>query len=119
VSLGVKKRTIQAEQTVKTALARRAESPLKIDPDSTPGCTPESISNLPENKQVNVDVFSNPRNKSQTDEVLLAKLICGACVYRDECLDESLKEGYPVGIWGGLDESERRSLARARRHRSA
>jgi WhiB family redox-sensing transcriptional regulator len=39
-----------------------------------------------------------------------AKRICGACDVRAECLDYALRIKDPHGIWGGLNESERRSL---------
>ena len=37
-----------------------------------------------------------------------AKPICDACEVRGECLDYSLRIREPHGIWGGLNESERR-----------
>ena len=39
-----------------------------------------------------------------------AKHICGGCDVRAECLDYALSIKEPHGIWGGLNESERRSL---------
>lgn len=44
----------------------------------------------------------------------LAKSVCARCHLRSECLERGLDE--PFGIWGGLDESERRRL-RAQRAR--
>lgn len=43
-----------------------------------------------------------------------AKQICAACPVRVDCLLHALNEGEEHGIWGGLDETDRR---RARRHR--
>jgi WhiB family redox-sensing transcriptional regulator len=37
-----------------------------------------------------------------------AKQICDTCEVRPECLDYSLRISDPHGIWGGLNESERR-----------
>ncbi|MCB0952613.1 MAG: WhiB family transcriptional regulator [Microthrixaceae bacterium] len=37
-----------------------------------------------------------------------AKEICTDCVVRSECLEYSLEIREPHGIWGGLNESERR-----------
>jgi WhiB family redox-sensing transcriptional regulator len=39
-----------------------------------------------------------------------AKRICGGCDVRDECLEYALRIREPHGIWGGLNESERRLL---------
>ncbi|MBT5139176.1 MAG: WhiB family transcriptional regulator [Acidimicrobiaceae bacterium] len=40
-----------------------------------------------------------------------AKLICGECAVRDDCLGYALSIREQHGIWGGLSEAERRSLA--------
>jgi WhiB family redox-sensing transcriptional regulator len=42
-----------------------------------------------------------------------AKRVCGGCMVSDECLAFGLHE--PFGIWGGLDEKERRLLLRRSR----
>ena len=39
-----------------------------------------------------------------------AKAICGECPARQECLEYALEIREPHGIWGGLNENERRSL---------
>lgn len=39
-----------------------------------------------------------------------AKAICGGCVVEDDCLTYSLQIREPHGIWGGLNENERRAL---------
>ncbi len=39
-----------------------------------------------------------------------AKQICTECDVRVECLDYSLKIREPHGIWGGLNEAERRGM---------
>jgi WhiB family transcriptional regulator, redox-sensing transcriptional regulator len=39
-----------------------------------------------------------------------AKAICRGCSVRRECLDHALAVGEMHGIWGGLNESERRGL---------
>ena len=38
------------------------------------------------------------------------KAICRQCPVRRECLDYSLGIGEAHGIWGGLNETERRGL---------
>jgi WhiB family redox-sensing transcriptional regulator len=39
-----------------------------------------------------------------------AKSICRGCPVRTECLDHALRVGEMHGIWGGLNEFERRGL---------
>jgi WhiB family redox-sensing transcriptional regulator len=39
-----------------------------------------------------------------------AKLVCGGCEVRAECLGYALDHGERFGIWGGLSEQERRRL---------
>lgn len=39
-----------------------------------------------------------------------AKAICRECPVRNECLDFALDTREPYGIWGGLNELERRRL---------
>jgi len=39
-----------------------------------------------------------------------AKRVCAACPVRQECLDYALRVREPFGIWGGLNETERRRL---------
>lgn len=39
-----------------------------------------------------------------------AKGMCAACPVRQPCLDYALRIREPHGIWGGLNESERRDL---------
>jgi WhiB family transcriptional regulator, redox-sensing transcriptional regulator len=43
------------------------------------------------------------------DEVSVAKAICRTCGVLDECRDYALATRQPFGVWGGLDEEERRS----------
>lgn len=39
-----------------------------------------------------------------------AKAVCGRCPLRAECLAYALDAGEAHGVWGGLDEYERRVL---------
>jgi WhiB family redox-sensing transcriptional regulator len=39
-----------------------------------------------------------------------AKRVCAVCPVRRECLDYALRVREPFGIWGGLNEAERRRL---------
>jgi WhiB family redox-sensing transcriptional regulator len=43
-----------------------------------------------------------------------AKSICARCPVRGECLDYALRIREPHGIWGGMNEMERRMLLRER-----
>lgn len=39
-----------------------------------------------------------------------AKAVCAACPVRKECLNYALRIREPHGIWGGLNEMERRAI---------
>jgi WhiB family redox-sensing transcriptional regulator len=41
----------------------------------------------------------------------VAKSICALCPVRQDCLSFALRTAEPHGIWGGLNELERRELA--------
>ena len=41
-----------------------------------------------------------------------AKAVCAACPVRDECLDHAVAYDERYGIWGGLNQDERRNLRR-------
>ena len=43
-----------------------------------------------------------------------AKAICARCPVRMECLEYAIRIREPHGIWGGLNELERRILIRHR-----
>ncbi|MFE9816950.1 WhiB family transcriptional regulator [Streptomyces sp. NBC_00236] len=47
-----------------------------------------------------------------------AKAVCRSCPVRQECLRWALDNGQDAGVWGGLDESERRTLKRRSRRRA-
>jgi WhiB family redox-sensing transcriptional regulator len=49
------------------------------------------------------------------EQVERAKAICAACPVRAQCLEWSLTTCQDAGVWGGLDEEERREIRRARR----
>ena len=49
----------------------------------------------------------------------VAKAVCRGCPVRDDCLEWSLATCQDAGVWGGLDEEQRREIRRARRRRSA
>ena len=62
-------------------------------------------------------VFFPPTTFERKDEKLerevRAKAICGTCSVRKPCLDYALKIREPHGIWGGLNEVERKALIAA------
>ena len=59
-------------------------------------------------------VFFPPTHTERKDERAeredRAKQICAACGVRKPCLDYALQIREPHGIWGGLNESERKGL---------
>ncbi len=59
-------------------------------------------------------VFFPPSYAEKRDEKrrreLRAKNICASCPVRSDCLDYALEIGEQHGIWGGLNEVERRSM---------
>jgi WhiB family redox-sensing transcriptional regulator len=57
-------------------------------------------------------VFFPPHHVERKDERLSrerrAKAICASCPVREPCLEYALMIREPHGIWGGLNETERR-----------
>jgi WhiB family redox-sensing transcriptional regulator len=47
-----------------------------------------------------------------------AKAVCSGCDVVAECLNWALETGQDSGVWGGLDEHERRKLKRRNARRS-
>ncbi len=47
-------------------------------------------------------------------QITQAKAVCAGCPVRSACLDWAMASGQEAGIWGGLDEDERRALRRRR-----
>lgn len=43
---------------------------------------------------------------------LAAKQYCAVCAVREQCLRYSIENREPFGVWGGLDERERKALLR-------
>ena len=50
------------------------------------------------------------RKDEKQDRERRAKAICTTCSVRRDCLDYALRIKEPHGIWGGLNELERRVL---------
>lgn len=55
-----------------------------------------------------------PGRHSTKADVEAVKAVCDACPARRGCLEWAMETHEPEGIWGGLDEDERRRLRRAR-----
>ena len=61
------------------------------------------------------EVFFPPEGAEHRHERLErefeAKAICATCVVRRPCLDYALAIDEPIGIWGGLNERERKRIS--------
>ncbi|MBV9291535.1 MAG: WhiB family transcriptional regulator [Frankiales bacterium] len=44
------------------------------------------------------------------DEVAAAKAVCARCSVLVDCRDYAIRTRQPFGVWGGLDENQRREL---------
>ena len=53
--------------------------------------------------------FPFARNGGAVEQITSAKAVCGRCEVGQHCLSYAL-ETMPHGIWGGLNEVERREL---------
>ncbi|MGH9135858.1 MAG: WhiB family transcriptional regulator [Acidimicrobiales bacterium] len=63
-------------------------------------------------------VFFPPSTFERKDEKLdrerRAKAICATCAVKKPCLDYALRIREPHGIWGGLNENDRKRLLEQR-----
>ena len=50
------------------------------------------------------------RKEDKVARELRAKAICEQCAVRQQCLQYALRIREPHGIWGGLNEAERKQL---------
>jgi len=50
------------------------------------------------------------------DDNELARRFCVGCKVREECLEYAFRSNQPYGIYGGLDERERRKAKRKKPH---
>jgi len=59
-------------------------------------------------------VFFPPSHVERKEERLIrersAKAICRSCGVRPDCLEYAIRIREPHGIWGGLNEAERKQL---------
>lgn len=64
-------------------------------------------------RQVDPDLFYPEGERGATAFLIEeAKGYCRTCPVMHECLEDALERGEPHGVWGGLDENERRALRR-------
>lgn len=63
-----------------------------------------------------LNVYKTHKGETQ-DRYPAARLVCAECPVRLDCLEFALETGQDKGLWGGLDEYERRAL-RGRRARA-
>ena len=63
-------------------------------------------------------VFFPPSHAERKDEKVArearAKAICSECHVREACLDYAIRIREPHGIWGGLNEVERKQILERR-----
>ena len=57
--------------------------------------------------------YFEKRAEKQAREAV-AKALCVRCPVREPCLEFALASRDPHGVWGGLNEMERRAVLRAR-----
>jgi WhiB family redox-sensing transcriptional regulator len=53
---------------------------------------------------------SAERKEDRLEREVVAKRICASCGVREDCLEAALARHESYGIWGGLNELERRGL---------
>ncbi len=58
--------------------------------------------------------FPRGETGAPLEQTLAAKEVCAGCAVRIACLEFAMKTRQEYGIFGGLTEQERRSLARRR-----
>jgi WhiB family redox-sensing transcriptional regulator len=66
-------------------------------------------------QSIDPDVFFPDR---PSDLATAAKAICRGCPVRKQCLEFALAARLDHGVWGGLNEVERRSLRRSRQRKA-
>ena len=63
-------------------------------------------------------IFFAPNYFEKREEKLAreakAKVLCAVCPVLEECLEYALETREPHGVWGGLNEMERRAILRLR-----
>ncbi|MCP2163756.1 WhiB family transcriptional regulator [Goodfellowiella coeruleoviolacea] len=73
-------------------------------------------------RSMSSEVFFHPeqeRGRARARRQERAKQICRQCPVMAECREHALAVEEPFGIWGGLDEQERRAILASRRRAAA
>lgn len=65
-------------------------------------------------QQVDPELFFPEKGRGETS-LRQARRICARCEVRTECREDAIARNEPYGVWGGMSESERRRIRRARR----
>jgi len=65
------------------------------------------------------DFFPVGQGPAAREQAERAKGVCSRCAVREQCLDLALAGNIQHGVFGGLDEDERRALAAEARRRPA
>jgi WhiB family redox-sensing transcriptional regulator len=79
---------------------------------------PDDMRWLPKARCIGTDpelFFPVGTSEPALEQVAAAKRVCHHCDVRPDCLEWSLATFQDAGVWGGLDEEERRVIRRARR----
>lgn len=87
----------------------KTEGVLGIDDGLPPS---DRWRNFAECNGMDSDIFF-PTPPDQPSKTRAAKAICDLCVVTEECLNYAITSSQKKGIWGGLDEDERRRYKRA------
>jgi WhiB family redox-sensing transcriptional regulator len=58
--------------------------------------------------------FPQGKTGPALEQIEQAKAICAGCDVRTQCLEYAVRTHKDAGIWGGMDEDERRRLRRSR-----
>lgn len=58
--------------------------------------------------------FPNGVTREANEQARFAKSICGRCLVKNECAAYAMENAIEFGVWGGLDEQERRRLLKGR-----
>jgi WhiB family transcriptional regulator, redox-sensing transcriptional regulator len=56
--------------------------------------------------------FGGERKRDRVAREHRAKLVCGSCAVRTQCLDHAIASGERYGVWGGMTFDERVTLRR-------
>ena len=54
------------------------------------------------------------RKEDKVEREKRAKAICSSCVVQHDCLEYAIRIREPHGIWGGLNENERKQVLQRR-----